>query len=174
MSYVIYRRTFALAALLTLAVSAHAGTPAVQANDLGQSWPRAQNVSISAGWNVYIFTRDGVRYIQVNDASGIVRAAFAAANGQTLVMPIGTDAAFVSVLKPSQAPSFAANSVVVYRDSQLTLSMTPQADGTSWQVALSTTAPINLLNTKSSVMPADECDSRPACGNHVLAQSAMP
>ena len=40
---------------------------------LGQSWPNTTDVSASPHWHVYVFQRNGVRYVQINDLSGKVR-----------------------------------------------------------------------------------------------------
>lgn len=67
------------------------------ATGLGQSFPLAQDLAPDPAWQVYVFERDGLRYTQVNDATGNVRAAVGQI-GQTLwVMPIGSDADRVSV-----------------------------------------------------------------------------
>lgn len=100
---------------------------------LGQAWPNATDVSLSPHYHVYVFTRDGIRYIQINDANGVVRGAIATASGVVLVLPIGVDAARVKTLHVtigSAAPSTSTNSAeTVYRDSATTISATPQSNG---------------------------------------------
>src|SRR5579875_2837948 len=81
-----------------LSVSAWAAQP--PSMGLGQAWPNAQDVSASTHWHVYVFANNGVRYVQVNDLNGNVRAAFASANGQFLVLPMGRDA--LRVATPQQ------------------------------------------------------------------------
>jgi hypothetical protein len=65
---------------------------APSASELGQAMPHVANRSTSALWRVYVFRRDGVRYVQINDAEGSVHAAFATANGVFMVLPMGSDA----------------------------------------------------------------------------------
>lgn len=64
---------------------------------LGQSWPNATDVSASPHYHVYVFWKDGIRYFQINDLNGNVRAAIAVANHVVLVLPVGLDAAAVTV-----------------------------------------------------------------------------
>jgi hypothetical protein len=114
---------------LTLSVSAMAQAPAT---GLGQSWPNATDVSVSPHYHVYVFVRDGIRYIQVNDANGTVRGAVATAGGQTLVLPIGTDASSVQISQGSvqnAAASTAATAETVYSDSATQITATPQSNG---------------------------------------------
>jgi len=143
MSYVIHRRTLTLAALLLCALAAHAGAPAAQPNDLGQSWPRAQNLSIATGWNVYVFTRGNVRYLQINDASGNVHAAFAVSGNLALALPMGSDAQRVSTPQQPLAAVASANGQVVYSDLQLQVVAVPQANGFAWNVVSTAPASAN-------------------------------
>jgi hypothetical protein len=81
---------------------------------------------------VYVFLRDGIRYIQVNDANGTVRGAVATAGGQTLVLPIGTDASAVQVSQSTvqnAAASTATTTETVYSDSATQITATPQSNG---------------------------------------------
>ena len=71
-------------------------TPAA-ARGLGQSFPEAADLAADPAWQVYEFERDGVRYVQVNDLSGNVRAAAGRIGGTFWVMPIGADADRVAV-----------------------------------------------------------------------------
>jgi hypothetical protein len=114
---------------LTLSVSAMAQAPST---GLGQSWPNATDVSVSPHYHVYVFLRDGIRYIQVNDASGTVRSAVATTGDQTLVLPIGTDASSVQVSQggaQTAASSTAATTETVYSDSATQITATPQSTG---------------------------------------------
>ncbi|HEX7814120.1 hypothetical protein [Dyella sp.] len=131
-----FYRPAAMAGLLALAFA----TP-VLADDsqggtgLGQSWPNAQDVSSSANYHVYVFVRDGVRYLQVNDAAGQVRGAVAAAGGQFLVLPLGSDASRVSTpqTQAAAAPAGtqAGSTETVYADSasQTKVAVTPLSNG---------------------------------------------
>jgi hypothetical protein len=116
---------------LTLSVSAMAQAPTT---GLGESWPNATDVSVSPHYHVYVFVRDGIRYIQINDANGTVRGAVATAGGQTLVLPIGTDASSVQVSQGSAqnaTASTAATTETVYSDSATQITATPQSNGTT-------------------------------------------
>jgi hypothetical protein len=86
-------------------------TPAA-ARGLGQSFPQAADLAADPAWQVYEFERDGVRYVQVNDQSGNVRAAAGRIGGTFWVMPIGADADRVAV--PGDAKP-AGNPRVLYR-----------------------------------------------------------
>jgi len=156
---------YRLAALMGLCFVALSATAAAPATDLGQSWPHAQDVSASAPWHVYVYRRDNVDYVQVNDAAGTVHAAFATAGDQVLVLPMGVDSQRVSTLKAAQSQANAAGSQVVYRNGRLSLLMTPQAGGFLWQVVTAATAP-------SQLSTLDSCDSKGECGNHAQASSA--
>jgi hypothetical protein len=117
------------AIVLALSTSAIAQTTST---GLGQSWPNATDVSLSPHYHVYVFVRDGVRYIQVNDANGTVRGAVATAGGQTLVLPIGTDASSVQVSQgnvSNAAASPATTTETVYSDSATQITATPQSNG---------------------------------------------
>jgi len=104
------------------------------ATGLGQSWPNAADVSVSPHYHVYIFVRDGIRYIQVNDSNGTVRGAVAIADHVVLVLPVGVDAASV-ITAPSTTSaqlartSGATNSETVYSDSTVQISAAPQNTG---------------------------------------------
>jgi hypothetical protein len=114
---------------LTLSVSAMAQAPTT---GLGESWPNATDVSVSPHYHVYVFVRDGIRYIQINDANGTVRGAVATAGGQTLVLPIGTDASSVQVSQSSvqnAAASTTATAETVYSDSATQITATPLSTG---------------------------------------------
>ncbi|WP_266156920.1 hypothetical protein [Dyella silvatica] len=120
----------ALAGLLAVGLSVSAfAAPSSQANGLGQSWPNARDVSASPNWHVYVFERDGVRYIQVNDLNGTVRGAFATANGTYVVLPIGVDAGHIGTPQRPLPTLRSAPSEMVYRDSAVQLQLIPQSNG---------------------------------------------
>lgn len=95
---------------------------------LGQSWPNAADVSASPHYHVYVFWKDGIRYFQINDLNGNVRAAIAVANHVVLVLPVGLDAATV-VIGSQVSAKTSSGSETVYSDRELTLTATPQSDG---------------------------------------------
>lgn len=59
---------------------------------LGESSPPAVDMASDPAWNIYEFERGGVRYTQVNDSSGGVRAAVGRIGDTAWVLPIGRDA----------------------------------------------------------------------------------
>ena len=131
-----FTSSIAMAGLFALAMSAPAMADD-QASGLGQSWPNAQDQSINPNYHVYVFNKDGVNYVQVNDAAGKVRAAVAASGGQFLVLPLGSDAARVSTpqSEATQAPAgvqAAGAPQTVYQDSasQTQVTVTPLSNGT--------------------------------------------
>ena len=139
------------AALLSLGLAgvAKAATPST---GLGQAWPNAPDVSTSPRWHAYVFEKDGIRYIQINDLAGHVHGAFATANGQYLVLPIGSDAATVTATAPAPAPATATatNAVAadtsaetVYDDGSTQVTVAVQADGTTLLSATAASAGCN-------------------------------
>lgn len=103
----------------------------VPSSGLGQSWPNATDVSASPHWHVYVFQRNGVRYVQINDLGGKVRAAFATASGSFLTLPVGSDAARVATPDEPLAVSGSTAGDIVYQDSTVRVLVAPQADGTT-------------------------------------------
>lgn len=114
--------------LTSMGAMAATGLPST---GLGQSWPNATDVSASSHWHVYLFQRDGVRYVQINDLNGTVRAAVATAGGTFLTLPLGSDAAQVAT--PSEPLAVTGNTAgdIVYQDSTVKVLVAPQADGTT-------------------------------------------
>lgn len=113
---------------------------------LGQAWPNAADVSASPNWHVYVFERDGVRFIQINDLNGNVRSAFATANGQLLVLPSGLDATLVA-----SAPSLANTQQIVYDDGAVRVGVRAGSHGPIWEVAsINTTTPTNSTQPQSA------------------------
>lgn len=98
---------------------------------LGQSWPNATDVSASPHWHVYVFQRNGVRYVQINDLGGKVRAAFATASGSFLTLPVGSDAARVATPDEPLPASGNTKGDIVYQDSTVKVLVAPQADGST-------------------------------------------
>lgn len=150
------------AGLVVMGLSAPALAAQPLGTGLGQAWPNAQDVSASAHWHVYVFANNGIRYIQVNDLNGNVRVAFAAANGQFLVLPMGRDA---ERLATPQQPLSTSDAVApltpytetVYSDGTVQLSAVPLSDGTTMFTAAS-------LTTTMTVSP---CDSPEECNGHL-------
>ena len=121
------------AALLSLGLAgvAKAATPST---GLGQAWPNAPDVSTSPRWHAYVFEKDGIRYIQINDLAGHVHGAFATANGQYLALPIGSDAVTATATAPATATNAVAadtSAETVYDDGSTQVTVAAQADGTT-------------------------------------------
>ncbi|WP_266157469.1 hypothetical protein [Dyella silvatica] len=121
---------------------AWAQQPAAQGAGLGQSWPNARDVSTSPNWHVYVFERDGVRYIQINDLNGAVRAALATANGEYLVLPMGKDAQHVGTPQKPLSTISPSPSETIYRDKATQIQMAPQSNGTVSVRAMDCSDPI--------------------------------
>ena len=67
------------------------------ATGLGQAAPNAIDLVADPAWQLYEFQRGGVRYLQVNDAAGKVRAAVGRIDDLIWVLPVGVDVERVSV-----------------------------------------------------------------------------
>ncbi len=138
-----------------LSTSAFASQP--PATGLGQSWPNATDVSVSPHYHVYVFIRDGIRYIQVNDMNGTVRGAVAVADHVVLVLPIGADAQYVSTSQTNVQTDKASSSMTetVYNDRSMQITATPVSSGG-----------VNL-----NVMAADICTNPLECdGGNVVSR----
>ncbi len=118
-------------------VSAKCGCPddgnwaPAAARGLGQSFPEAIDLAADPAWQVYEFERDGVRYVQVNDLSGNVRAAAGRIGGTFWVMPIGADADRVAV--PGDALP-AGSPRVLYRGADVEVVLYQDGDRQRWLV----------------------------------------
>lgn len=114
--------------LTSMGAMAATGLPST---GLGQSWPNTTDVSASPHWHVYLFQRDGVRYVQINDLNGTVRAAIGTAGGSFLTLPLGSDAAQVAT--PSEPLAVTGNTAgdIAYQDSSVKVLVARQADGTT-------------------------------------------
>jgi hypothetical protein len=116
---------------------------------LGQSWPNATDVSSSPNYHVYVFERGGTRYIQVNDAGGNVRGAFARTTYKLVTLPIGTDATRLATSdEPLPAPA-STSGETVYHDDAVQLFVAPQSGGT-----------MQLMLVPSNCKNPVECSSR--------------
>jgi hypothetical protein len=118
--------TTLLAAMLSTSALAYQAP----STGLGQAWPNATDVSVSSHYHVYVFVRDGIRYIQVNDLSGTVRGAVAIADNEVLVLPVGVDAQYVSTTPASaQATKATSNAETVYNDGSAQITAEPSSNG---------------------------------------------
>ena len=117
--------------LMTLASANVMATGGAPASGLGQSWPNATDVSASPRWHVYVFERNGVRYVQINDLNGKVRAAFATTGGNFLALPLGVDATRLATPEEPLAAAGQTQGDIVYQDVTTKVLVAPQADGTA-------------------------------------------
>jgi hypothetical protein len=137
--YPVIRTTLSIAALLAVSCG---GTAMAQASTgagtgLGQSWPNATDVSASPHYHVYVFERPGLRFVQVNDASGTVRGAIAYSGGEIIGLPVGVDASRWAT--PNEGvwnAATQANSEQVYSDGAVKVAAAPQPDGTMRLLAI--------------------------------------
>ena len=127
-------------ACVFLTTSALAAGPT--STGLGQSWPNTTDVSTSPRYHVYVFQKQGVRYVQVNDAAGTVRGAIAYTSANSILdLPIGVDAGrwIMPTDVVGAAPSTGEK---VYRDEAVSITVAPQAGGlSSFQVNSECTNP---------------------------------
>lgn len=121
-------RTGVATALFAAFLSTSALAYQAPATGLGQSWPNAADVSVSPHYHVYVFIRDGIRYIQVNDLNGTVRGAVAMVDHVVLVLPVGADAPYITT-QHAQSPVTPANGEMVYSDSSTRITATPTSTG---------------------------------------------
>lgn len=123
-----FAKKVALAALMALGgTSAVYSQTATPSSGLGQQWPNAADLSADPGWHVYVFILDGIEYVQVNDLNGTVHAAISTDGNTTIVLPMGVDAQNVSTVQTASTSA----TVTVYSDSVITVTATPQNDGTT-------------------------------------------
>lgn len=141
------------AALLAFGISGAVSATDTPSNGLGQSWPNATDVSANPHWHVYVFTKDGVRYVQVNDNNGGVRSAIATAAGQVLVLPIGRDAQNVTTTDPTTAAT--DSSETVYDDGSVQIKAATTSTGV----------------TAFKVAAVSGCDDPVECNNHIAPTS---
>ncbi len=98
---------------------------------LGQSAPPATDLAVDPEWQVYEFERGGIRYTQINDSIGKVRAAVGRIDDVFWVMPIGGDADRVSV---DALPAPSGQRKVLYRTNEVEVVLHRTATGDYWEV----------------------------------------
>lgn len=91
------------------------GTGVARSTGLGMQFPVAEDLAIDSAWQVYEFQRDGVRYLQINDRAGGVRAAIAYVSDTFWVLPVGTDPDRVSTPDKPRALPTGVTGRVIYR-----------------------------------------------------------
>lgn len=110
------------------------GTPLLGGHSLGQSFPPAGLVAQDAAWRVYEFEREGIRYVQVNDRYGVVRAAVGRIADTLWVLPMGTDVDRVRVSGGAASLALPGMSTV-YRSAEIEVDVVLDANGQpSWIV----------------------------------------
>ena len=98
---------------------------------LGESFPPIADVAPDPAWQVYEFSRDGIRYVQINDSVGRVRAAVGRIDGTFWVLPIGSDVDRVSI--SGRIPS-TANSRMIYRSNEVEVVLYRNGNQDRWIV----------------------------------------
>lgn len=101
------------------------------ASGLGQTFPSATDLAADPQWQVYEFERGGIRYTQINDITGKVRAAVGRVDDVFWVMPIGGDADRVSIDALSTMPG---QRKVLYRSNEVEVILHRAATGDYWEV----------------------------------------
>ncbi len=92
------------------------GAPVLGKVGLGEAFPLIADIAPDPSWKVYEFARDGIRYVQVNDKFGVVRAAVGRIEDTFWVLPIGSDVDRVST---SEEVSPTAGSQLIYRSNDV-------------------------------------------------------
>jgi hypothetical protein len=96
-----------------------------------ESFPQAVDLASDPAWQVYEFSRDGIRYVEINDRSGVVRAAVGRIGETFWVMPIGIDADRVSVSGvATQAGAYRS----LYKREDIEIELLESANGTYWLI----------------------------------------
>ena len=96
---------------------------------LGQQWPNATDVSSNPNYHVYVFQRGAIKYVQVNDANGTVRAAVMLTPTGRFGTPVGSDANNVATSDEPQAAPASTASQTVYSDGANQIAVAPQPNG---------------------------------------------
>lgn len=100
------------------------------ATGLGASNPQAQNLSAASTVRVYLFERDGLRYLQVNDLNGQARTAIGWIGDTHWVMPIGTDVDRTTILPTGTS----TEGTVVYDGNEMTVRLKATSQGDTWLI----------------------------------------
>ncbi|WP_052689956.1 hypothetical protein [Xanthomonas sp. GPE 39] len=125
--------------LQTVAISAQACCPdtthgapiaPMMATGLGESAPKASDLSLDPSWHIYEFNRDGVRYLQISDLTGTVRAAVGNISGTLWVLPMGVDVSRVSLPAKGSDP----RGTLVCQTSAFIVRAIPGSHGNKWEI----------------------------------------
>lgn len=98
---------------------------------MGQSFPQAVDLAPDPEWQVYEFARGGIRYMQINDSTGKVRAAVGRVDELFWAMPMGGDADRVSV---EPLPAMMGQRKVLYRANEVEVVLHRTTTGDYWEV----------------------------------------
>lgn len=101
------------------------------ASGLGQPFPSTTDLAADPQWQVYEFERSGIRYTQINDSAGNVRAAVGRVDDVLWVMPIGGDADRVSI---DALPVVSGQRKVLYSTNEVEVILHRTAMGDYWEV----------------------------------------
>lgn len=115
---------------------------------LGQAFPAAPDMAPNPEWQVYEFERDGVRYLQVNDRFGTVRAAVGRIDGTFWVLPIGVDADRVAV--PGDADPAGRSVTTIFRSDDLQILRYVSGSHDRWLFKLLSQSPARSRSRASS------------------------
>ncbi|MBO9827598.1 hypothetical protein J7373_04965 [Xanthomonas sp. A2111] len=107
------------------------GTP-IAIRGLGESTPAATNLSTNASARIYQFERNGVTYLQINDATGQVRGAIGRVGDTAWVTPMGKDVDRVSTVDTFDS----SRGTVVYDARYFTVQLASSANGDVWTVTI--------------------------------------
>ena len=107
------------------------GAPQLGGSGLGESFPIIADVAPDPSWQVYEFERDGVRYVQVNDSIGRVRAAVGRIEDTLWVLPIGSDADRVAITGAALPSGY---SKLIYRSNDLEIVLVRSDNQDRWIV----------------------------------------
>jgi hypothetical protein len=117
------------ALMLSIVVCGSAAAGELPETGLGQSWPNAPDVSTRPDWHVYLFKRGNTHYVQVNDAQGVVRGAFARTPFAVVGLPIGTDATNLATPDEPLPPPTSKSYQSVYSGDGVQVFVAPQPNG---------------------------------------------
>lgn len=104
---------------------------------LGQTLPRADNLSLLPAWRVYAFERDGISYYQVNDDLGRVHVILAKAGREFWTLPAGDSYAVVSLPSDPRNVLPDADRQVVFRHAEFVLALHDDGAAAVWSVETS-------------------------------------
>lgn len=111
------------------------GTPLLGGHSLGQSFPPVGPVAQDAMWRVYEFEREGIRYLQINDRNGTVRAAIGRIGATLWVLPMGADVERVQASGEGNPLAPSPRMRTLYRSTEVEVDVELDANGQpSWLV----------------------------------------